>query len=237
MTAADLAPVQAALAAAELHGTSAFDASGDSGGLECKGGEDWSSPPGPSDVGLDSVASLPAMTDVGGTTLSTDPRGVWLAEAAWGDLPLSLGSGGGVSALFPRPVWQNRVSSARDTAHRLTPDVAAAADPFTGVKIVFDQQVSSGSGTSQSAPIWAGLTVLMNQYLLAHGGHAIGDLNPLLYRVAVGANLPGFHDVTLGANAVDTAGPGYDLVTGLGTPNIDNLVHDLLDIQQGVAPQ
>jgi kumamolisin len=237
MTAADLVPVQSALAAAELRGTSAFDASGDSGGLECKGGEDWSSPPGPSDVGLDSVASLPAMTDVGGTTLSTDARGVWLAEAAWGDLPLSLGSGGGVSALFPRPVWQNRVSSARDTAHRLTPDVAAAADPFTGVKIVFDQQVSSGSGTSQSAPIWAGLTVLMNQYLLAHGGHAIGDLNPMLYRVAAGANLPGFHDVTLGGNAVDAAGPGYDLVTGLGTPNIDSLVHDLLDIQQGVAPQ
>ncbi len=46
-TAADLAPVQAALAAAQRHGTSAFDASGDTAGLECKGGESWSAPPGP----------------------------------------------------------------------------------------------------------------------------------------------------------------------------------------------
>jgi kumamolisin len=236
VTAADLAPVESALATAQSHGTSAFDASGDTGGLECKGGDDWSSPPGPSDIGLDSVASLPAMTDVGGTTLSTDANGLWLGEQAWGDLPLSLGSGGGVSNLFSRPAWQNGVSVPRDpgnsAGHRLTPDVSAVADPFTGVKIVFNHRPLVGGGTSQSAPIWAGLTALMNQYLLANGGHALGDLNPLLYRVAAGAARPAYHDVVLGANAVDTAAPGFDLVTGLGTPDIDNLVHDLLDFQQ-----
>lgn len=232
ITAADLAPAQAALATALSHGTSAFDASGDTGGLECKGGADWSSPPGPSDVGLDSVASLPAMTDVGGTTLSTDDRGVWLAEQAWGNSPLSQGSGGGVSALFSRPSWQNAVSLGRDSAHRLTPDVAADADPTTGVKIVFDRQVGTGGGTSQSAPIWAGLTVLMNQYLLAHGGRALGSLNPMLYQVAAGAALPAFHDVVLGGNAVHRAAPGFDLVTGLGTPDVDKLVRDLLDVQR-----
>jgi kumamolisin len=237
VTAADLAPVQSALATAQSHGSSVFDASGDTGGLECKGGEDWASAPGPSDVGLDAVASLPAMTDVGGTTLSTDASGLWLAEQGWVDSPLSQGSSGGVSALFSRPAWQNGVSAERDSTHRLAPDVAALADPFTGVKIVFNQQALVGAGTSQAAPIWAALTVLMNQYLLAHGGHALGHLNPLLYRVAAGANLPGFHDVSLGGNAVDVATPGYDLVTGLGTPNVDNLVQDLLDIQNGMAPR
>ena len=74
ITAADLAPVRSALATAHTHGTTAFNASGDLAGLECKGGEDWSSPPGAADIGLDSVASLPEMTDVGGTTLSTDAR-------------------------------------------------------------------------------------------------------------------------------------------------------------------
>jgi kumamolisin len=239
VAAADLAPAQSALATAQSHGTTAFDASGDTGGLECKGGNNWSSRPGPDDVGLDSVSSLPGITSVGGTTLSTDAGGVWLAEQAWVDSPLSLGSSGGVSNLFPRPAWQNGVWAERDSgsAHRLSPDVAAAADPFTGVRIVFNGRPLVGGGTSQSAPIWAALTVLMNQYLLAHEGHPVGNLNPLLYRVAAGANLPGFRDVSLGGNAVDLSVPGYDLVTGLGSPNVDNLVRDLLDIQKGVAPR
>jgi kumamolisin len=67
--------------------------------------------------------------------------------------------------------------------------------------------------------------------------HPLGDLNPLLYRVAAGANSPGFRDVSLGGNAVDVSTPGYDTVTGLGTPNVNELVNDLLDIQKGVAPR
>src|SRR3984893_4394115 len=236
--AADLAPVEAALVTAQKHGTSAFDASGDTGGLECKGGDDWSSPPGPNDIGLDAISSLPWMTSVGGTTLSTDAHGRWLAEYAWGDSPLSQGTSGGVSALFDRPAWQEKLSVERDVEHRrLAPDVAAVADPSTGIRIVFGQQSLIGAGTSQAAPVWAALTVLMNQYLLAHGGQPLGDINPLLYRVAAGANLPGFRDVSLGGNAVDNAQPGYDLVTGLSSPNVDCLVRDLLDIQKGVAPR
>jgi kumamolisin len=239
VTAADLKPVQAALQRAQSHGTTAFDASGDTAGLECKGGKDWSSPPGPDDVGLDAVASLPAMTSVGGTTLSTDATGHWLAEQAWVDSPQSLGSSGGVSKLFPRPSWQRGVVAVRDPngQSRLTPDVSADADPFTGVRIRFAGQDLVGAGTSQSAPIWAGLTAIMNQWLIAHGGHALGDINPLLYRVAAGANSPGFRDVGLGANAVDTTAPGYDPVTGLGSPNVGELVQDLLDIQLGRSPR
>lgn len=237
ITAADLAPVRSALATAHTHGTTAFNASGDLAGLECKGGQDWSSAPSEDDIGLDSVASLPEMTDVGGTTLSTDADGDWLAEQAWFDVPLSQGTGGGVSSLFDRPGWQRGLSAPGSTEaggdqKRLTPDISAVADPFTGVKIVLNGQVLVGGGTSQSAPLWAAMAAVMNQYLTANGGRALGDLNPMLYRVAKGAPLPAFRDVTLGGNAVASAAPGYDMVTGLGTPNVENLVKNLLVLQK-----
>lgn len=238
VTAADLAPVESALATAQRHGTSAFDATGDTAGLECKGGDEWSSPPGSDDVGLDAVSSIPAMTAVGGTTLSTGPRQQWLAEYAWFDSPLSQGTSGGVSALFGRPAWQQKLIAERDTGRqRLSPDVAAVGDPSTGVRFIFGQREFVGGGTSQSAPIWAALTVLMNQYLKANGGRPLGNANPLLYRVAAGSDLPGFRDIRLGGNAVDTSQPGYDLVAGLGSPNTYNLVRNLLDVQTGAMPR
>ena len=232
ITAADLVPVRAALAKAQANGTTAFDASGDLAGLECKGGKEWSSPPHADNVGLDAVASMPEMTNVGGTTLSTDDSGGWLAEQAWFDAPLSQGTAGGVSALFPRPDWQGLMTFHPETKQRLTPDISAVADPFTGLKIVVGQQVIVGGGTSQAAPLWAGVTATMNQYLNQNGGRNVGDLNPLLYRVAEGSRLPAFRDIVLGANAVATAGPGYDLVTGLGTPDVDNLVRNILVLQK-----
>jgi kumamolisin len=236
VTAADLAPVRSALSNAHSHGTTAFNASGDLAGLECKGGDDWDSPPGQSDIGLDSVASLPEMTSVGGTTLSTDAKGVWLAEQAWFDVPLSQGTGGGLSSLFDLPPWQRdaatQVLPDRNTGKRMTPDISAVADPFTGVKIVLNGDTVVGGGTSQSAPIMAGLAAVMTQFLKANGGREIGDINPLLYQIAEGAPLPAFRDVTLGGNAVDTAGPGFDLVSGLGTPDVDNLARNLLVLQR-----
>ena len=236
VNAADLAPVESALAKAQAHGTSAFDATGDNAGLECKGADEWSSPPGPDDVGLDAVSSLPTMTAVGATTLSTGPRGQWLSEYAWFDSPLSQGSSGGLSALFARPSWQDKLAVDRDTERRrLSPDVAAVGDPLTGVRFIFGQNEYVGAGTSQAAPIWAALTVLVNQYLKANGGRALGNVNPLLYRVAGGADLPGFRDVRLGGNAVDMSSPGYDTVTGLGSPNTYNLARNFLAIQSQVS--
>lgn len=231
-TGADIAPVRAALARAHRRGISVFDASGDTAGLECKGGKDWSTPPGPDQVGVDTIASLPEVTSVGGTTLSTDTQGRWMEEWGWIDPPLSQGSSGGVSRLSPRPEYQRALRNQRDPENRLVPDVSAVADPFTGVRIVFEQSPRIGGGTSQSAPIWAGLTAVMNQYVVANGGVPLGDINPLLYRVAQGSKLPGFRDITAGGNAVDTPNPGYDLVTGLGSPNVHNLVRDLLDAQK-----
>ena len=145
ITAADLAPVRSALAAAHRNGTTAFDASGDLAGLECRGGHNWSDPPSPDDVGVDAVASLPEMTAVGGTTLSTDAEGGWLAEQAWYDVPLTQGTAGGASQLFGRPPWQIVDVPRRPADRRLVPDVAAVADPFTGVKFVFGSRWSSAA--------------------------------------------------------------------------------------------
>lgn len=231
-TATDVTPVRAALVNAHRHGISVFDASGDTAGLECKGGEDWSTPPSAADVGVDTIASLPEITSVGGTSLSTDRQGRWLEEQGWVDPPLSQGSSGGVSQLFERPAYQRSIFVDRDTDHRLVPDIAAVADPFTGVRIVFEQNEVVGGGTSQSAPIWAAMTALMNQYIIDKGGRPLGELNPMLYQIAQGSALPGFQDITAGGNAVDSPVQGYDLVSGLGSPNVDNLARNLLQLQK-----
>ncbi len=231
-TAADLEPVRTAVASAHKTGTTSFNASGDLAGLECQGGEDWSTPPGPDQVGLDAVASLPEMTDVGGTSLSTDADGNWIAEQAWYDVPILQGTGGGVSSLFERPLWQEQLEVGKGAGRRLTPDVSAVGDPETGVEFVFRNTVFSGGGTSLSAPLWAAMAAVLNQYLNENGGRPLGDLNPLLYEVAEGSALPAFRAVPQGANAVDRAAPGYDLVTGLGTPRLKNLAEEILAVQK-----
>lgn len=225
---ADLAPVRSALARAHRSGTTAFVASGDLAGLECKGGHDWSDPPSPDDVGVDVLASLPEVTGVGGTTLSTDSQGQWLAEQGWYDVPLTQGSGGGASVLFARPSWQETELHSGPRDKRLVPDIAAVADPFTGVKFVNNGQIQVGGGTSQAAPIWAGLAAVMNQFLTARQLPALGDFNPLLYEIATQAEVPAFRDIYLGANAVTPVVPGYDMITGLGSPNVDNLIRAIL---------
>ena len=229
-TAADLAPVRAALADAIGNGTTAFNASGDLAGLECKGGRRFSDRPTPEDVGVDAVASLPEMTAVGGTKLSTDAEGRWLSEQSWYNIPLTIGTAGGASTLFERPAWQTVGLGSELPDRRLVPDVSAVSDPFTGVRIVFRGTVSVGGGTSQAAPIWAGLAALMNQKLTAGRAEPLGDLNPLLYRLAkTPSRTPGLRDINYGGNAISISGTtGYDMVTGLGTPNIDNLVKDIL---------
>ncbi len=232
LTAADLVPVRSALALAQSHGTTAFNAAGDLAGLECKGSRNWTAPPSPDDIGLDAIASIPEMTNVGGTTLSADDDGQWRAEEAWFDSPLSQGTSGGVSNLFERPPWQQGLRLGKGEGRRLTPDVAAVADPDNGVEVFFGGQLLAGGGTSMSAPIWAGLTAVMNQYLIDRGGRRLGELNPLLYDVAREGRSMAFKAIDLGGNAVDLAKPGYDLVSGLGSPNVENLVRDLLNRQR-----
>jgi kumamolisin len=231
---ADLQPMQDALAQADAHGTTAFVSSGDTGSLECKGGDDFGTPPKQADVGLNALAGMPAITVVGGTSLSTDAHGNWIAEQAWTEPALQQGTSGGPSSKFARPSWQQATGIAQlpGNTFRLTPDVAADADPATGVKIYVNGEAQQGGGTSQAAPIWAGFAVMLNQYLAKNGGHALGNINPLLYKAAT-ATPAAFHDVTLGGNAVDTAQPGFDYTTGLGTPNVAVLAGALLQAQKG----
>jgi kumamolisin len=247
--AAVLAPLQGAVQKAESHGTSVFISAGDSGGYECKapgqpqpGMSEWFAPPLEGDIGLNSLSSIPEVTSVGGTTLSTDDSGAWANEVGWAEYPTGIGTGGGVSNLYPRPDWQRDVPLAPDltfnhqgvpdpASKRLTPDISAVADSSTGAAFFMDGDGYMGGGTSQSAPIWAALTVLMNQYLTEHDGHPIGAINPLLYRAATGAK-PAFHDVTVGGNIAYNSGTGFDLATGLGTPDTANLVDNILDIQK-----
>jgi kumamolisin len=233
---ADMAPMQQALATALGHGSTAFVASGDAGGFECKGGADYGDPPAETDIGVNGLAEIPAMTSVGGTALSTDAQGHWIDEQTWTQSATQQGTGGGIATNVPRPPWQQAtgISAIQNTANRLVPDVAADADPFTGVKIFMQGKPATGGGTSQAAPIWAAFTVQMNQYLAAHGGHRIGDINPLLYKIA--ANTPSaFHDITLGGSAVYAAQRGYDMTTGLGSPNVGVLAGAILKAQGGAS--
>jgi kumamolisin len=189
-------------------GVTLFAASGDSGRYDCSYPDavDNSS-------AVDFPASYPGVVAVGGTRAG-------LAETGWGSVAASPGtsyagngSGGGPSASYARPSWQGGLSNPGTT--RLVPDVAAVADPSTGFGIVNRGQWWLGGGTSLAAPMWAGLTAAA----LSGAGRAtgLGDIHPLLY-----AHPEAFRDVTAGDNGY-AAGPGYDLVTGLGVPRWDVL--------------
>jgi kumamolisin len=235
-SATDLQPLEDSMSQATAQGTAAFMSSGDTGGLECKAAlhaQDFATPPTTLDVGASAINTTPSVTSVGGTSLDTDANGGWISEEAWSMFSLQQGTSGGPSLRFARPSWQQGPAlSAMTDPHRLTPDVSADADTETGVKTIIAGHEEQGGGTSQAAPIWAGLTVLMNQYLEAHGGKALGNINPLLYKAA--ASTPSaFHDVTLGANAPYVAAKGFDYLTGLGSPDTAVLVKALQAAQGG----
>jgi subtilase family serine protease len=118
---------------------------------------------------------------------------------------------------------------------RGVPDVAGDASPSTGMAIAFAASgggyaLLSEGGTSAAAPFWAGLVALADQ----DAGHPLGFVNPAIYRIARGPVYHrAFHDVTTSNNTVvvdgDTitgypAGPGWDPVTGWGTPNAEVLI-------------
>jgi kumamolisin len=234
---ADAAAVNHAVSAAEQSGTSVYVSSGDSGGMECLG-VSQEDPQVPAE-GVAFPGDLPQVTSVGGTTLGLTTAGRYLGETTWTEPLLSLGSTGGQSALFTQPSWQQApgvVSSYSDGAicgHsagycREVPDVSADAASATGAAVRVNGQWATNGGTSLAAPVWAAMTALIDQYLRSRGARPAGFANPLLYRLAQGgAQYPAFHDVTVGTNDFYPAGPGYDMVTGLGTPDAWNLARDL----------
>lgn len=167
------------------------------------------------------------------------------AENAW------VGSGGGFSHVFARPDYQSGALPAGSTAigaMRGVPDIGLQAAPGTGA-LVFTSLPPDGNsglkcgaaacstgwydigGTSLSTPQWAGLVAIADQI---HGG-GLGPINAALYRLGAdpATYAADFNDVTVGNNQADpdvpgfSAGPGWDPVTGLGTPNAAALLPDL----------
>jgi subtilase family serine protease len=183
----------------------------------------------------------PYITQVGGTTLTTSgPSGAWVSETVWNwDIEYGagddgIGSGGGISTQYPIPFWQNNISTAANQGSatmRNTPDVALIAD---NVYVRVDGGDRNVSGTSCAAPLWAGFTALINQQATNNAYPPVGFINPAIYSIATNsAYALAFHDITTGNNEWSSslkqfsAVPGYDLCTGWGTPNGQNLINAL----------
>jgi hypothetical protein len=170
----------------------------------------------------------PSITHVGGTSLTTTgPVGSWKSETVWNSD--GGNTGGGVSLNYYLPWWQsvvNVTSNGGSSVYRNMPDVAMVA---TNIWSTFYNGSSGiGSGTSFAAPLWAGYMALVNQQLASQGAYSAGFINPTIYAIAAGSRYAtDFHDVTVGNNGTHSAGTGYDLCTGLGTPNGFGLASDL----------
>jgi kumamolisin len=162
---------------------------------------------------VDFPSASPWTISTGGTFLTTDARGNKANEVAWGGTPGDGASGGGVSQFFPLPDYQKGAGvPASPTAGggRGVPDVSGNADPQSGYEVIVDGMDGAIGGTSAVAPLYAGLTALLGQ----GAGGDLGFLNPFYYK-----NPGAFNDITQGTNGNFNAGPGWDAVTGLGSPD------------------
>ncbi len=162
-------------------------------------------------------ASDPAVVGVGGTSLRLHSDGMLANERGWS------GSGGGRSVVFARPRWQAGTGVPSAGAERLVPDVSLAADPRTGAMMVLNGELQRVGGTSWSAPVCAAFCARINDALERAGKPPLGFLNPLLYPLRGAC----FRDITAGSNGAYDATTGYDLVTGLGTPDVAALIQAL----------
>ena len=162
--------------------------------------------------------SDPDVTGVGGTTLTLSSNNSVTSETAW------PGSGGGISIAFSRPSWQTGPgigTGSTSGTMRLVPDVAAPADPEEGGMVVYDGGQVVIGGTSWATPVWSAFCALINQ----KRGTPLGLLNPKIYSL-IGTS--SFRDITTGGNGTYGAGPGYDLLTGIGVPDVSALLADTL---------
>ncbi len=167
---------------------------------------------------VDFPASSPHILACGGTSLQTG-NGAITSETAWNDGSQGGASGGGFSKQFPLPAFQSGAKIRPPSGGgRGVPDVSGDADPETGYSVLVDGQSLVIGGTSAVAPLWSGLIALMNQRL----GKPLGFLQPVIY--ALPASADAFRDITSGSNGAFSAGPGWDAVTGLGSPSGDNLL-------------
>jgi len=183
-------------------------------------------------------AFSPNVVAVGGTSLTLNTDGSYNSEAGWGyessSVGAFIGSGGGISLYKPEPAYQQGVQS---TGYRTTPDVSLVADPATGAWIADPYNLNPSNpfeivgGTSLSAPAWAALLALVDQGRAAAGESGLNSTSPTDTQQAL-YMLPqsDYNVIASGSNGY-TAGTGYNLVTGLGTPVANLLVADLVAYQ------
>jgi subtilase family serine protease len=185
---------------------------------------------GDSGKGVSYPAASPYVTAVGGTTLTLNPNNSIASEVVW-DSSNGEGSGGGISSYESKPAYQQKNSgvTAVDPGNsRGSPDVSYNATNFG---IVYNGGWWSIGGTSAGAPQWAGIAALINAGRLADGLGVLGatdttqdpSLNELLYSQPTSS----FNDITTGSNPNSSgqsysAGVGYDLATGLGSPLVSD---------------
>jgi subtilase family serine protease len=249
MTTANLDAQHAVFIDANANGITLIASSGDSGAAQ-----PGCAPADPDFKSASTPASDPLVTGVGGTNLQADKLGNYTSERAWADAfttdaagnaicypPSTAGcSGGGFSSLFERPTYQSGVGRIPSTA-RGVPDVAYNAGVDGGVLVhwgvgnsLFGLDPTDPTiyflfgGTSAGSPAWAALVAIADQA----AGHRLGNINPLLYSMAGTIGTGSIRDVTRGNNNFDDivgddAGPGWDPVTGLGSPDAQILVNAL----------
>ena len=173
------------------------------------------------------AADSPWVTSVGGTSFQS--TGSTFYETAWSS------SGGGFSRFYPMPSYQKMLPTKVQKLfnnRRGVPDVSAQADPTLGLSVYLGGQWTLSGGTSASTPVWAAIEAIANQM----AGHPLGFINPGLYKLATSATYQqDFHNITEGNNSNPQAGvkgysaaPGWNPVTGLGTPNAEKLIPDLI---------
>ena len=202
-------------------GMTIFVSSGDGGATPDTSGHAGGGP-----LQAESPACDPNVTGVGGTSLTLASDGSAGSEVVWNNY--TGASGGGISQYFARPSWQTGSGLPAGTM-RAVPDVALTADPFNGAVVILGGAQEAYGGTSWSSPTWAGFCALLNQTRANAGLPSLGLLGPDLYPFLGTGN---FRDITAGTNAFGgigyNAGPGYDLATGIGVPNVQTLAQTLL---------
>ncbi len=201
-------------------GQTVVAAAGDNGSSDCTG--IVSNAPA-----VDDPASQPYVTGVGGltiTSLSPLSQTVWNSNGGAG--------GGGVSQIWSRPSWQNANGISANATMRMVPDLSVMGDPATGFVNYFTSTANSCQGwcaiggTSIGAPLVSALVATAAQIC---NTPRLGFINPTLYALARTGR--GFVDVTTGNNdlfgtGVYAAGVGYDMASGLGSPD-PTFVNDL----------
>jgi subtilase family serine protease len=190
-------------------------------------------------------STSPYVLGVGGTevSLKVTPFGTtWSSETTYDDVDYSGvdygSSGGGTSAFETEPSYQLNYGISNASGHREAPDVSMSGGLQSGVYITDSYEYPGYSalgtvfGTSLAAPMWAGLVAITNQGReLANGGtpDPIGNVQEAVYAMPTSD----FHDITTGTNGLTggnlhSAGPGYDEVTGIGSPIANKLIPGLV---------